>query len=173
MKTFKEAWKEKEAEGYHYGRDALEGVKFGWEIHVQHAKVECDALKAENARLVAEHEGFDVIHAYTAKLEAERDAAKVDAERADDFLAEIIDKRESTIKERLGAVGEENERLRYELAAAKVDAERLAWLHKTNKTSDGYEWGVAAVKFNEHGAPVSVLWGASDHSDIDAARKAK
>lgn len=30
--TFEEAWKKKEAEGYQYGRDALEGVRFGWEI---------------------------------------------------------------------------------------------------------------------------------------------
>ena len=32
MKTFKEAWAEKEAQGYQYGEDALCGVNFGWEI---------------------------------------------------------------------------------------------------------------------------------------------
>jgi len=31
-KTFKEAWAEKEAQGYHYGADALEHVHFGWQI---------------------------------------------------------------------------------------------------------------------------------------------
>lgn len=30
--TFDEAWSEKEAAGYQYGRDALEQVRFGWEI---------------------------------------------------------------------------------------------------------------------------------------------
>jgi hypothetical protein len=32
MKTFEEAWAEKEVEGYQYGEDALQGVHFGWEI---------------------------------------------------------------------------------------------------------------------------------------------
>jgi hypothetical protein len=32
MKTFEEAWAEKEAAGYQYGADALEQVWFGWEI---------------------------------------------------------------------------------------------------------------------------------------------
>lgn len=31
-KTFEQAWAEKEAEGYQYGEDALQGVHFGWEI---------------------------------------------------------------------------------------------------------------------------------------------
>lgn len=30
--TFEEAWAAKEREGYQYGEDALENVKFGWEI---------------------------------------------------------------------------------------------------------------------------------------------
>ncbi len=32
MKTFEEAWAEKERQGYQYGRDALENVHFGWAI---------------------------------------------------------------------------------------------------------------------------------------------
>jgi hypothetical protein len=32
VKTFKQAWAEKEAAGYRYGRDALEGVRFGWDM---------------------------------------------------------------------------------------------------------------------------------------------
>ncbi len=32
MKTFEEAWAEKEKEGFRYGEDALEQVRFGWEI---------------------------------------------------------------------------------------------------------------------------------------------
>lgn len=31
-KTFEQAWAKKEAEGYQYGSDALEHVRFGWEI---------------------------------------------------------------------------------------------------------------------------------------------
>ncbi len=30
--TFEEAWEAKKAEGYQYGRDSLENVRFGWEI---------------------------------------------------------------------------------------------------------------------------------------------
>jgi len=30
--TFEEAWAKKEAEGYQYGADALEQVRFGWEL---------------------------------------------------------------------------------------------------------------------------------------------
>ena len=30
--TFEEAWAAKEAEGYQYGPDALEGVRFGWDL---------------------------------------------------------------------------------------------------------------------------------------------
>lgn len=35
MKTFEEVWAEKEREGYSYGEDALEQVRFGWELAVQ------------------------------------------------------------------------------------------------------------------------------------------
>lgn len=52
------------------------------------------------------------------------------------------------------------------LALAK-DAARLRFLHTHNVDENGYEWGVAMVKF-EHGNPVSVLWTLSDHSDLDA-----
>ena len=30
--TFEEVWAEKEKEGYQYGEDALEQVRFGWEL---------------------------------------------------------------------------------------------------------------------------------------------
>lgn len=33
--SFEEAWKVKEAEGYQYGKDALEQVRFGWELRSQ------------------------------------------------------------------------------------------------------------------------------------------
>lgn len=33
--TFEEAWKQKEAKGYQYGKDALEQVRFGWDIAVE------------------------------------------------------------------------------------------------------------------------------------------
>jgi len=32
MKTFEEAWAEMEARGYQYGADALENVRFGWNL---------------------------------------------------------------------------------------------------------------------------------------------
>lgn len=32
MKTFEEAWSEKEAAGYQYGANALEQVRLGWEM---------------------------------------------------------------------------------------------------------------------------------------------
>jgi hypothetical protein len=32
LPTFDDAWAAKEAEGYRYGRDALENVRFGWEL---------------------------------------------------------------------------------------------------------------------------------------------
>ena len=34
MKTFEEVWAEKEKEGYQYGSDALEQVRFGWSLGV-------------------------------------------------------------------------------------------------------------------------------------------
>lgn len=35
MRTFEEAWSDKEKKGYEYGPDALENVKFGWEIALE------------------------------------------------------------------------------------------------------------------------------------------
>lgn len=35
MKNFKEKWEDKEREGYQYGRDALEGVRFGWDLAIE------------------------------------------------------------------------------------------------------------------------------------------
>lgn len=40
MITFEEAWAEKEKEGYQYGGDALQNVKFGWEIRDSYCKPE-------------------------------------------------------------------------------------------------------------------------------------
>lgn len=31
--TFEEVWKEMEKAGYDYGEDALQGVRFGWELY--------------------------------------------------------------------------------------------------------------------------------------------
>ncbi len=47
---------------------------------------------------------------------------------------------------------------------------RMEWLHANAgaKDSEGYEWGVARVKWNEQGQPESVLWTLSDCSDLDA-----
>lgn len=46
--------------------------------------------------------------------------------------------------------------------------ERFEFLHSTNKDADGWEWGVARVRISADGK-IEYLWGASDHSDLDAA----
>lgn len=51
--TFEEAWKQKEAEGYQYGPEALEGVRFGWEIRDSYGDPSIVLLKAEIADLSA------------------------------------------------------------------------------------------------------------------------
>jgi len=61
--------------------------------------------------------------------------------------------------------------LRTALKRAEKYKERLDWLHtctSNDKDPEGYEWGVARLKFNEHGQLVSALWTNSDHSDLDA-----
>ena len=47
--------------------------------------------------------------------------------------------------------------------------ERMHFLHTPNKDADGWEWGVCKVKFGDDGQVKAALWGAQDHSDIDAA----
>lgn len=50
-----------------------------------------------------------------------------------------------------------------------ADSRRLRWLHAPNKDAEGWEYGVARVKFNEHGQVIAgPEWTRSDHSDIDA-----
>ncbi len=46
---------------------------------------------------------------------------------------------------------------------------RLDWLHTGSGIvdADGYEWGVARIKFNEQGQMVDAQWTLSDHSDLD------
>lgn len=44
--TFEEAWAKKEAEGYQYGRDALEQVHFGWKIREGYAVTDQRRLEA-------------------------------------------------------------------------------------------------------------------------------
>ena len=55
----------------------------------------------------------------------------------------------------------------------KLSEERIAFLHSTNKDADGYEFGIAKVKFDATGKIESFLWGLGDNSDIDAAIAAK
>ena len=55
----------------------------------------------------------------------------------------------------------------------KLAEERIAFLHSTNKDADGYEFGIAKVKFDATGKIESFLWGLGDNSDIDAAIAAK
>lgn len=51
-----------------------------------------------------------------------------------------------------------------------VDAERLKFLHSTNIDKNGYEYGVAKVRF-ANGQLSNFEWTLSDHSDVDAAMK--
>ena len=53
-----------------------------------------------------------------------------------------------------------------------TDSQRLAFLHSTNKDAEGYEYGVARVRFDAEGRRSSCLWTFSDHSDLDALMKA-
>ena len=47
--------------------------------------------------------------------------------------------------------------------------ERMDWLHTSGgKDPEGYEWGVARIKHNEHGQLVSAWWTDSNHADLDA-----
>lgn len=50
MKTFEQAWAEKEAEGYQYGRDALEQVRFGWELRERQVSLMYAALNKISER---------------------------------------------------------------------------------------------------------------------------
>ncbi len=43
----------------------------------------------------------------------------------------------------------------------------LEFLHSPNKDSEGFEWGIARVKFD--GDKTIALWTNQDHSDLDAA----
>ncbi|MFZ3286618.1 MAG: hypothetical protein WA191_07180 [Telluria sp.] len=51
----------------------------------------------------------------------------------------------------------------------KLAEERLAFLHSANKDAEGFEYGVARVRWDAAGK-VEFYWALSDHSDIDAAR---
>lgn len=53
--------------------------------------------------------------------------------------------------------------------ARKLSDERMTFLHSINKDADGYEYGIAKVKFSPSGQIESFLWSLSDNSDLDAA----
>ena len=54
MLNFKEAWAEKEAEGYQYGHDALEQVRFGWDMRAAVEKrLKIDKLLRTAEKLIA------------------------------------------------------------------------------------------------------------------------
>lgn len=59
---------------------------------------------------------------------------------------------------------------RSELNDLLLFKERLEWLHSGSGVTDadGYEWGVARVKFDSNGQCKEVLWTNSDHGDLDA-----
>lgn len=75
MTTFEEVWAKKAAEGYQYGEDALEHVRFGWEIHeaeVAAAESDAMALLARGVELFGEDdEKIKRLEARVVELEAE------------------------------------------------------------------------------------------------------
>lgn len=56
MRTFDEVWAEQAAKGYQYGPDALEGVRFGWELACQ-APDELPPASFAGGN-INDHEGF-------------------------------------------------------------------------------------------------------------------
>ena len=75
MTTFDEAWAKKVTEGYQYGPDALEQVRFGWEIHeaeIAAAEADAMALLARGVELFGEDdEKIKRLEARVAELEAQ------------------------------------------------------------------------------------------------------
>jgi hypothetical protein len=70
-KTFEEAWAEKEAEGYQYGEEALEQVRFGWDIAKSELTVELRTLRVCNVANILELHRADALIG-TMRLEVER-----------------------------------------------------------------------------------------------------
>ena len=64
------------------------------------------------------------------------------------------------------------EELEAEVKRLRKYEQRLNWLHQgggeTDRDAEGYEWGVARIKFDAHGQVTGALWTNSDHSDLDA-----
>lgn len=69
--TFEQAWAQKESEGYQYGADALENVRFGWDIAMECQQPEpgSDYGEAIRKAVAAEYEPI------LAKLQREHDSA--------------------------------------------------------------------------------------------------
>lgn len=59
------------------------------------------------------------------------------------------------------------------VARERDNATRLEALHSKLIDDEGYEWGIARIKWDEHGNLKSALWTASDHSDLDALIRAR
>jgi hypothetical protein len=56
--TFEQVWEIKKSEGYQYGRDALENVRFGWDLAQQ--SIMCSDKESETAEPVAERDDKEV-----------------------------------------------------------------------------------------------------------------
>ena len=85
-RTFDEAWAEKERTGYQYGKDALEQVRFGWDIAM--------ANLAPPARLAAlgrddTYELLRVMHAARAWVDAQEKLEAARPEFTDEHLREV------------------------------------------------------------------------------------
>ena len=85
MRTFEEAWADKEKAGYQYGEDALEHVKFGWEIAL--AEWTSDVAKERPERLKAL---FGLVRASVELAFARHDLVTPEANDED----ESVDERE-------------------------------------------------------------------------------
>lgn len=98
VKTFKEAWAAKEAEGYQYGPDALEQVEFGWQL----AQDEIDRVSGKFARLENEAtEALQALHQLASEIKqvveddrsisTQCDALRIENERLKGLLHETFE----------------------------------------------------------------------------------
>lgn len=134
MKTFEQAWAEKEAQGYQYGESALEGVRFGWQIRAdveqRHLADILDLLAAAN---VSPREAAAVLRAGRT-LEDLCDPSNLPSKEpcgpgctvGHESSAEHVKRRGDTRKEWLDRLGEEEQAMRQETNGQAFDEAAVA-----------------------------------------------
>lgn len=124
-KTFAQVWAEKEAEGYQYGEDALEQVRFGWDIAASHVE---EQRKAESQTYFEVLKGFEERAAeareYIAALEL------VLYKRSHVMEKDMADALEIALKERdvaragLDDLNDENDLLQAQIGELQAELEK-------------------------------------------------